>query len=228
MVDPSTFSEEEKLAFWINLYNSLLLHTFLTEGCPSTHLKRIAMLKTASYNVGGHVISALEIEYSVLRSHSFRSAVAKALKGRHFAADDPRSAWALSRAEPRVSFALSPGTFCAPPLQAFTAEGIWVELEEAKDRYLELAVGMTPDNKVILPKLLEWYAPDFASSEAGLLEWALNQLPPQQRIAIARKMVLKKSPTLAQCVEVASYDWSFRYLILPSSLTEDPLPLHPL
>lgn len=63
------------------------------------------------------------------------------------------------------------------------------------------------------------YYPDFADSQLELLEWALNQLSPEPRVAIARRMAGKGAATFEDCVEVAPYDWSFRYLLDAKSLT---------
>ncbi|GJP54319.1 hypothetical protein CLOM_g13421 [Closterium sp. NIES-68] len=218
-LDPSYLSEDEKLAFWLNLYNALLLHSFLINGYPTTHAKRISMLSQATFIIGNLPINALEIEFAVLRAPTYRSSLAKALKSRPFAYDDPRVAWALTVGEPNVSFGLCPGSFCAPALRVYSARSVHAELEEAKDNFLEVAIGMSRDDRIILPKILDWYCPDFTDSLPALLEWALNQLPPAPRVAIAKRMAQKRNPTIEQCVEVASYDWSFRYLLDPRSLT---------
>ncbi|CAI5482170.1 unnamed protein product [Closterium sp. Yama58-4] len=218
-LDPSYLSEDEKLAFWLNLYNALLLHSFLINGYPTTHAKRISMLTQATFIIGNLPINALEIEFAVLRAPTYRSSLAKALKSRPFAYDDPRVGWALTVGEPNVSFALCPGSFCAPALRVYSARTVHAELEEAKDNFLEVAIGMSRDDRIILPKILDWYCPDFTDSLPALLEWALNQLPPAPRVAIAKRMAQKRNPTIEQCVEVASYDWSFRYLLDPRSLT---------
>ncbi|CAI5529652.1 unnamed protein product [Closterium sp. Naga37s-1] len=218
-LDPSYLSEDEKLAFWLNLYNALLLHSFLINGYPTTHAKRISMLTQATFIIGNLPINALEIEFAVLRAPTYRSSLAKALKSRPFAYDDPRVGWALTVGEPNVSFGLCPGSFCAPALRVYSARTVHAELEEAKDNFLEVAIGMSRDDRIILPKILDWYCPDFTDSLPALLEWALNQLPPAPRVAIAKRMAQKRNPTIEQCVEVASYDWSFRYLLDPRSLT---------
>ncbi|CAI5504574.1 unnamed protein product, partial [Closterium sp. Naga37s-1] len=154
-LDPSYLSEDEKLAFWLNLYNALLLHSFLINGYPTTHAKRISMLTQATFIIGNLPINALEIEFAVLRAPTYRSSLAKALKSRPFAYDDPRVGWALTVGEPNVSFALCPGSFCAPALRVYSARTVHAELEEAKDNFLEVAIGMSRDDRIILPKILD-------------------------------------------------------------------------
>ncbi|KAK4752118.1 hypothetical protein SAY87_020916 [Trapa incisa] len=64
-VNPSKLKHEEKLAFWINVYNSLTMHAILVHRNPKSKLKRaVSLLKTA-YDVGGHAIS-LEVIRNVI------------------------------------------------------------------------------------------------------------------------------------------------------------------
>ncbi|CAI5979974.1 unnamed protein product [Closterium sp. NIES-65] len=225
LVNPATLSHTERLVFWINVYNALLLSTYITNGCPDTHLRRIALLQTASYSIGGHTVTATDIEFAILRAPAARpSPLAKALNATPFPADDPRQQWVVGETEPLVSFALSPGSLSAPVLRAYLPHSLLSQLEHARDLYLASCIGMTADNRVCLPRLLKWHASDFADSDAGLLEWALNQLPLPARITMARKLAMRRNPTLASCVDVASYDWTFGYIFDKASLNFDRRP----
>lgn len=65
-VDPRMLSHEEKLAFWINIHNALVMHAYLAYGIPQNNVKRVFLLLKAAYNIGGHIISADTIQSSVL------------------------------------------------------------------------------------------------------------------------------------------------------------------
>ncbi|TYH37956.1 hypothetical protein ES332_D12G076700v1 [Gossypium tomentosum] len=65
-VDPRKLRHEEKLAFWINIHNSLVMHAFLAYGIPQNNVKRFFLLLRAAYNIGGHTISADTIQSSIL------------------------------------------------------------------------------------------------------------------------------------------------------------------
>ncbi|CAN1333638.1 hypothetical protein LINPERPRIM_LOCUS36105 [Linum perenne] len=54
-----------QIAFWINVYNSLVMHAYLAYGIPNSSLKRLALFHKAAYNVGGHIVSASTIEQSI-------------------------------------------------------------------------------------------------------------------------------------------------------------------
>uniref|UniRef100_A0A5B6ZLW2 DUF547 domain-containing protein n=1 Tax=Davidia involucrata TaxID=16924 RepID=A0A5B6ZLW2_DAVIN len=56
-VDPRKMKREEKLAFWINIHNALVMHAYLAYGTHN-YVRSSSILK-AAYNVGGHCINAL-------------------------------------------------------------------------------------------------------------------------------------------------------------------------
>ncbi|XP_047946709.1 uncharacterized protein LOC125193047 isoform X2 [Salvia hispanica] len=66
-VDPGRLNHEEKLAFWINVHNALVMHAFIVYGVPRGSLKRISLVLKAAYDVGGHTISVDTIQSSILR-----------------------------------------------------------------------------------------------------------------------------------------------------------------
>ncbi|CBI38353.3 unnamed protein product, partial [Vitis vinifera] len=65
-VDLRKMKHEEKIAFWINIHNALVMHAFLAYGIPQTNVKRVFLLLKAAYNVGGQTISADTIQNSIL------------------------------------------------------------------------------------------------------------------------------------------------------------------
>ncbi|KAK6116203.1 hypothetical protein DH2020_050059 [Rehmannia glutinosa] len=65
-IDPRKMTHEEKLAFWINVHNALVMHAFLAYGIPQNNMKRMFLLLKAAYNVGGQIVSADVIQSSIL------------------------------------------------------------------------------------------------------------------------------------------------------------------
>ena len=64
-------THEERLAFWINLYNVLIVDAVLTFGTRRSvtegRLGLLAFFRRAAYNVGGQRFSANDIEHGILR-----------------------------------------------------------------------------------------------------------------------------------------------------------------
>ena len=59
----------ERLAFFINVYNSLTIHAVAALGGPADLLSRLRLYDEASYQIGPHVYSLNDIESGVLRGN---------------------------------------------------------------------------------------------------------------------------------------------------------------
>lgn len=95
----------------------------------------------------------------------------------------------------------------------YTASRVEDELEAAKRDYLQAAVGISTTNKLIIPKLLDWYLLDFAKDLEALLDWVCLQLPDDLRNKMVKWLEVKGREPLSQLVHVMPYNFSFRYLI---------------
>lgn len=100
-------------------------------------------------------------------------------------------------------------------VRVYTAAGVEEELEAAKRDYLQAAVGISKINKLILPKLLDWYLLDFAKDLESLIDWVCLQLPDQFRTATLKCLERKGREPLSQLVQVMPYDFTFRLLLHP-------------
>ncbi|CAM6107311.1 unnamed protein product [Calypogeia fissa] len=211
-VDPRDMTHEQRLAFWINLYNSLMMHAYIVRGIPRSHYKRIALMHKSAYIVGGHLFSALAIEHAILRACSYRPALASLLPVHKYKKHDARQAYALDRPEPLVSFALCCGSYSSPMVRVYTAGGIQTELKEACRDFLTASVGMTRHSRVMIPKIMHWYARDFSNDARSLLEWIALQLPDERRAPVQECLDKKRGKKTSQQMSIVSYDWTFRYL----------------
>ncbi|KAL3683331.1 hypothetical protein R1sor_001353 [Riccia sorocarpa] len=209
-VDPRDLAHEQRLAFWINVYNSLMMHAYMVRGIPWSHYKRITIMHKSAYIVGGHLFSALAIEHAILRACSYRPALASLLPVQKYKRHDARQAYALDRPEPLISFALCCGSHSAPMVRTYTAKNVRSELQQACRDFLSAHIGFTRHKRVIIPKILQWYARDFSSSAKSLLEWVALQLPEEQRVLVEECLAQKKGK---KRLAVVTYNWSFRYLI---------------
>ncbi|XP_019051764.1 PREDICTED: uncharacterized protein LOC104588908, partial [Nelumbo nucifera] len=60
-------THQQKLAFWINIYNSRMMNAFLEDGIPESPHMIVAMMRKATINVGGHLLNAMTIEHFILK-----------------------------------------------------------------------------------------------------------------------------------------------------------------
>eukprot|EP00250_Pteridium_aquilinum_P019636 c24505_g1_i1 orf=720-2648(+) len=228
-VDPSQLKHNEKLAFWINIYNALIMHTYLAYGIPRSNLKRMSLLQKASYKVGGHSINAHTVEHYILRLRSHRTTqwLQNLLStGSKFKSGDGRRAFAIDKPEPLVCFALCCGGRSDPAVRVYTARHVHEELETSMREYLDASIGFQNGRKVLFPKLLEWYAREASLSSSNVLDWVAQYVNEQDKEKIRRCVHAKPHKSATHCIEWVPYNFGFRYILHRELTTTSPSCLH--
>ncbi|XP_038990116.1 uncharacterized protein LOC103712010 isoform X2 [Phoenix dactylifera] len=211
-VDLSGLTHQQKLAFWINIYNSCMMNAFLEQGIPTSPQMVVSLMSKAMINVGGRLFSAMAIEHFILRLpyhpiHAYP-------KGSKSDDMNARGLFGLEWPEPLVTFALSCGSWSSPAVRVYTASQVENELEIAKRDYLQAAVGVCAPNKLAIPKLLDWYLLDFAKDVGSLMDWICLQLPSELRNDAVKCLEMGRS-VIPQPIQVLPYEFKFRYLLAP-------------
>ncbi|KAK9012182.1 hypothetical protein V6N11_040251 [Hibiscus sabdariffa] len=199
-IDPRKLKHEEKLAFWINIHNSLVMHAFLAYGIPQNNVKRLFLLLRAAYNIGGHTISADTIQSTILGCRISRPGqwIRLLLSSRtKFKTGDERQAYAIEHPEPLLHFALSSGNHSDPAIRAYTPKRVFQELETAKEEYIRATFGVCKDQKILLPKIVESFAKDSNLCAAGVLEMIQHSLPESLRRSIKKCQLGKPRKSIA-------------------------------
>ncbi|KAK1417465.1 hypothetical protein QVD17_26592 [Tagetes erecta] len=211
-VDPRTLKHEEKLAFWINVHNALMMHAFLVYGTPRGALKRITLALKASYNIGGHNISVGDIQRTILGCKLPRPG--QWLQSLLFPkvrckSRDARKEYAIENEHPLLYFALCCGSHSDPMVRIYTPKSVFQELEVAKEEYIHTNIKIPKGQKLYLPKLVEMYMKDSSLCMNGLLDMIEHYVPEfyikSFRFIRTRKTVKK--------IEWVPHNFDFRYLI---------------
>ncbi|XP_010255002.1 PREDICTED: uncharacterized protein LOC104595798 isoform X2 [Nelumbo nucifera] len=211
-VDPRKMKHEERLAFWINIHNALVMHAFLAYGIPQNNLKRVSLLLKSAYNVGGHTISVDTIQSSILGCRMPRPGQWLRLlfsTKRKFKAGDDRQAYAIEHPEPLLHFALCSGSHSDPTVRIYTPKRVFQELEIAKEEYIRATFGVRNQQKILLPKIVESFAKDSSLSAVGVLEMVQQCIPETLRKAKQRCQQVRSHKS----IEWIPHNFSFRYLI---------------
>ncbi|KAK5817287.1 hypothetical protein PVK06_022210 [Gossypium arboreum] len=119
-VDPSQMSSNEKLAFWVNLYNALIMHAYLAYGVPRNDIKLFSLMQKAAYTIGGLSVSAADIECTVLKMNpaTYRPQIAAVFALQKFKASAELQKYTIDHPEPLVHFALSCGLHSSPAVRS--------------------------------------------------------------------------------------------------------------
>ena len=160
----ASWTNNQKLAFWINTYNAFTLDLILTH-YPITSIKEIgSVIKIPRFStawdikfitIGGNTYDLNDIEHEIIRKNFD---------------------------EPRIHFALVCAAVSCPKLQnrAFTSENLAALLNKAATDFLANIEKNDFKNteKAELSKIFRWYEGDF-KNDGTLIEY-LNQYAPLQ------------------------------------------------
>ncbi|CAA3014886.1 uncharacterized protein LOC111372828 [Olea europaea var. sylvestris] len=217
-VDLRFLSHQQKLAFWINMYNASIMHGFLQYGIPSssTPEKLFKLIHKATLNIAGNIINAQAIEHFILRK--LEPSLLKQITGK--GEKDNKEAivgelYGLQSPDPNVIFALCCGTRSSPAVKIYTAEGVVGELERSKLEYLQASIVVTSTKRIALPELLLGNMQDFSRDVDSLMEWVCEQLPTSGSL---RKSIVDCFRGLhggkaSGIVEKIPYEYEFQYLL---------------
>ncbi|XP_033738252.1 LOW QUALITY PROTEIN: uncharacterized protein LOC117325864 [Pecten maximus] len=198
----SESTREEKLSFFINIYNALVIHANVTTG-PATNLwQRYKFFNTIRYIIGGESYSLQDIENGVLRAN--RKGVG--MFTRPFSHSDPRFKVALEKHEPLIHFALVCGAKSCPPIKTYSTAGIYEQLTVAAESFLDGDDGCQIDmqkRQIRLSKILKWYEEDFGKNKEEVLHWIQAHLPEGDRKSQLTELLDSKKYR----VNYMEYDW---------------------
>ncbi|KAL1547049.1 hypothetical protein AAHA92_23568 [Salvia divinorum] len=199
-VDLHKMPREEKLSFFINLYNMMGIHAILVLGPPSGALDRRKFLGEFKYVIGGSGYSLSAIYNGVLRGNQRPPYNLT----KPFGMKDKRLKVALPYVEPLVHFALVSGTQSGPALRCYSPVNVDKELVEAACSFLRNG-GLYVDliiNVAYPSKILKWYSVDFGRNEVEVLKHAVNYLEPADSQALLDLLSNTQLKVIYQ-----PYDW---------------------
>lgn len=198
-------TDEERRAFWINIYNALLIHGVVAYGERRSLLKIRGAFERIAYVIGGRRYSLDDIEHGVLRGNRAHFLI----PGMRFSRRDPRRAHVLARVAPRIHFALVCGASSCPPIGIYQAENLDCQLNLAAGNFINNGgvVLNRAEGTVALSRVFQWYSPDFGGKWMGLgkrtpvLRYIAKYLAEAER-----DYVLTRAETLR--VSYQHYDWA--------------------
>jgi hypothetical protein len=189
-------------AFWINLYNALILDAVVQYQIKDSISRNFSLFRRAAYRIGGMRFSADDIEHGILRGNRRNPYIPLPL----FASDDPRLAFSIDPPDPRIHFALVCGARSCPPIAFYDGEKINAQLDLAAAGFINGGgADYDPINKTLwLSKIFSWYQVDFGGRQG-----VLKTIRKYSRDEGAQE-ALERVPVR---IRYQPYDWSVNGLV---------------
>jgi hypothetical protein len=196
------------LAFWINLYNALVIHAVIQENVQNSvtesWLGILSFFQRAAYTVGGLRFSLTDIEHGILRDNRGFPY----FPGTHFSSNDPRQKLVIHEKDPRIHFALNCASNSCPPIGVYSPESLDIQLDIASKNFIHGDLLINKESKTItISSIFRWYQVDFGDIK-GVLEFLINHLDD-----LADQAWLRNHQSNIR-VRYHPYDWSLNRLTM--------------
>jgi hypothetical protein len=240
--------------FWLNVCNLLVLHALIEHGSPLHEAEvgvrdgsvrpisyvraAFKLLSNVCYRINGLVLSALDIEHSILRAHSYAASsgpfAGSAMRDLLARAPAVPDSWRLAHAEPMVTFLLSYATAGSPPVVICRLDSIRVQFQLATRLFLERTVRLDPGGSgggrrqsqpsvddlptIWLPAVIQWHHRDFGAdppTDESIMQWVLAHVGQTKADEIEAFLEHALSEQLRVRLAFTDFDWSFMFSHLP-------------
>jgi len=167
-------TREKRLAFWINIYNTLVIHGVIELGIQHSVKECGQFFDRVVYEIGGHRFSLNEIEHGILRGNRRQPYHL----WKPFGRQDARLEFSLQPMDPRIHFTLVCGARSCPPIGFYEAAQIDSQLQLAAQTFINSSQVrfFTEEGLVSVSMIFKWYKADFGGTRDGLVGTLLQFL----------------------------------------------------
>ena len=191
-------SDAERIAFWINLYNAMVIHGVVELGIGNSVKEVPRFFSRIGYRIGGLFYSAEDIEHGILRGNARPPYRLR----RRFHRKDPRLPFAVRKSDPRIHFALVCASRTCPPIDVYTPEQLDGQLDTSAQVFINGGSQIDrPRKRLSISSIFRWYRPDFQLDDAELVRWVAQFLYEDED----REWLMRHAATIR--LHYLPYDW---------------------
>lgn len=154
-------TDDEKKAFWINLYNAYTQAALKKD--PEQYKNRGKFFGNKQISIAGHTFSLDDMEHGILRRSKIKWSLGYLNK---LFPNKAEKALRVNKLDYRLHFALNCGAKSCPPIAFYKPEDINRQLDLAANAYLKgETVYNEASNTITLPTLMSWFRRDFGGKK---------------------------------------------------------------
>lgn len=195
--DPASLqTDAERIAFWTNVFNALVIHGVVELGIRESVKEVPLFFDGIRYRIGGEVYTATDIEHGILRAN----AVPPHRLRRRLRGEDPRRRCMVRKIDPRIHFALVCASRTCPPIEAYDPDKIEEQLDAAARTFINATSSLDGD-RLHVSEIFRWYRRDFGAAPDAVVRAVARHL--YDRDAAAR--IERDAPRIR--LAYTPYDW---------------------
>lgn len=193
-------NRDERLAFWLNLYNFLVIDGILEYSLKNRVQDAKGFFAKTCYRIGEQLFSLDDIEHGILRNNQRRPYSASA----QFGKTDSRKTFALAPFDARIHCCLVRGAKSSPRLVVYTPVSLDSQLHQAVSHFVSThGVRLEKEkHELWLNRVFYWYRKDFEGQGKTLIDFIHEYLPDNEQ-----KQFMQQNRTKLT-LRFMDYDWS--------------------
>jgi hypothetical protein len=190
--------EDDKKAFWINLYNTIVVDAIIASGIRTSVKEVFGFFIKMKYEIGGMLFSPDDIEHGILRANKMKPA----RLWRQFGMFNPKKAYTLESPDARIHFALVCGSRSCAPIKYYSPSTVHDELELAAKNFINSSeVIVIPEEKrMLISSIFKWYMSDFGGA-SGVMDFIRKYIVDDDKRAFLETATGIK-------IDYLYYDWN--------------------
>jgi hypothetical protein len=154
-------SDEQKKAFWINVYNAYV--QLLLKENPKHYENRSQFFSEKQIPIARNTFSLDEIEHGIIRGSQWKYAFGYIKNP--FASKEEKML-RVDKVDGRIHFALNCGAMSCPPIAIFHSEDFDQKVDKVIQQFLQAnSFHYTADDRVNVSSLFNWFKGDFGGKK---------------------------------------------------------------
>ena len=191
--------DDEKIAFWINIYNVLIIHGVIELDIQRSVKEVLNFFGRIQYKIGDFYFTPDDIEHGILRGnvpHPFYGR-------RQFSKSDKRIKLIVKKPDPHIHSALVCASSSCPPIDFYDSARIRQQLHLATRSFINRdGVILNKDENVLyFSQIFKWYRADFGNNEQRVVDFILPYVRKD-----AAKYIKQNRKNLK--IKYLNYDWN--------------------
>jgi GH15 family glucan-1,4-alpha-glucosidase len=165
--------DKQKIAFWINVFNALVIHGVIAFGIRTSVKEVPLFFERAQYRIGRNLYTLSDIEHGVLRNN----AVPPWRIRQRFRSGDPRLADCVTQIDPRIHFALVCASRTCPPIEVYEAKNVDEQLDTSSKVFINATTRADKNiGQLKVSEIFKWYRSDFPADNEKLIRFVTRYL----------------------------------------------------
>jgi len=210
--------EPEALAFWINCFNMMAMHTFMEFGACDCIFQRLRLLIRGQYEIGGYNFRAADIFFAILRNKSpsisypfAGKTIPRQLEPR-LGDKDSRKRFTFEKPLPLLVFTINIALKNSPTLRVYYPATVYEQIENATKEYLQEYCKFKLEQKeIMLPEYILMFPKDFGKNNYERVTFLVNYMPQIQ--PFVANLIEKKQLTVKTEKFHSEFNYNHTHLI---------------